>query len=283
MKAQALGKGLSSLISEDTLSAVKQAFIPNLPINSIVPNRYQPRVEIDPEKLIELADSIREHGVIEPLIVNQNSDNEYELIAGERRWRAAKLAGISTVPVVIKDSSPQQMLELAIIENIQREDLNALEEAMAFDQLAKKFDLTHDEIAKKVGYSRPAVANKIRLLALPEEVKRGLIEDKLSEGHARALLGLKDSQVIESAYRIVIRDGLSVRATEALVQKLSKPVSSEKKKSKIELTSTLLKIQQNLQKSLRSNVKITYGKSGGRVTIPFKDEQELEKLYKRIG
>lgn len=279
MQKQALGKGLASLISDDTVSAVKQAYIPNLPINQIVPNQYQPRVEIDPEKLIELADSIREHGVIEPLIVNQNSDNEYELIAGERRWRAAKLAGMTSVPVVVKDSSPQQMLELAIIENIQREDLNALEEAMAFEQLARKFDLTHDEIAKKVGYSRPAVANKIRLLSLPEEVKKGLIEDKLSEGHARALLGLKDEQVISSAYRVVVRDGLSVRATEALVQKLMKLGTIQKKKVTLPLTSTILKIQQDLQKTLKSNVKIVYGKKGGKLTIPFNNEEELEKLH----
>ena len=159
-----------------------------------------------------MADSIREHGVIEPLIVSQRSSDEFELIAGERRWRASKLAGMKFVPVVVKEASPQQMLELAIIENLQREDLNPLEEAMAFDQLAQKFGLTHTEIAKKVGYSRPAVANKVRLLSLPDELKKGLMLGTLSEGHARALLGLKENQVMESTYRIITRDGLSVRA-----------------------------------------------------------------------
>jgi len=206
---------------EEKKSDVAQAFIPELPISKIIPNQHQPRVEMDPEKLIELSDSIREHGVIEPLIVAQNSPYEFELIAGERRWRASKLAGLETVPVVVKDASPRQMLELAIVENIQREDLNPLEEAMAFEHLAKKFELTHEEIAKKVGYSRPAVANKIRLLQLPDDVKKDLLKGTLSEGHARALLGLKNIGAIEAAFRVIIRDHLSVRSTEKLVQRLN--------------------------------------------------------------
>jgi len=151
-----LGKGLSALLSEETINSVKNTggYIPNLPINKIVANPYQPRVEFDPEKLVELADSIREHGVIEPLLVTKTTGGSYELIAGERRWRAAQLAGIEHVPVVIRESSPQEMLELAVIENVQRQDLNPLEEAMAFDQLAKVFNMTHEEIAKIVGSAR---------------------------------------------------------------------------------------------------------------------------------
>src|SRR6185369_13355139 len=192
-KKSGLGKGLSALISKEGANTISQGFIPNLPINLVVPNPYQPRIEIKPETLMELADSIREHGVIEPLLVTKKED-KYELIAGERRWRASKLAGMETVPVVVKEASPLEMLELAIIENVQRQDLNALEEAMSFQQLMTEFNLTHEQISKRIGLSRPAIANKIRLLSLPDEIKKGLLEGKISEGHARALLGLQNGE-----------------------------------------------------------------------------------------
>lgn len=278
----ALGKGLSSLIPEDTLDKIQQPFIPNLPIEKIVPNREQPRIDMDPEKLIELADSIREHGVIEPLIVTQRSIDEYELIAGERRWRAAKLAGVKTVPVVLKEASPLQMLELAIVENIQREDLNPLEEAMAFEHLHKKFSLAHEEIAQKVGYSRPAVVNKIRLLKLPEAVKKGLVENELSEGHARALLGLKNYEAIEVAYKVIIRDNLSVRATEKLVQKLNTAGKTKQTPQKVKLDAHLIQIEKTLKEKLKSKVSLVVTKSGGRITIPFKSQEELDQIYKII-
>lgn len=278
-----LGKGLSSLIPEDTLDTIQQPYIPNLPIERITPNRQQPRIEIDPEKLIELADSIREHGVIEPLIVTQLSVDEYELIAGERRWRAAKLAGVSTVPVVVKEASPLQMLELAIVENVQREDLNPLEEALAFEHLYKKFGVPHEDIARKVGYSRPAVVNKIRLLKLPDEIKKGLIENKLSEGHARALLGLKNPQAMEVAYRVIIRDGLSVRATEKLVQKLNTVGADKEKPQKVKLNAKLIQIEKTLQEKFKSKVSLSVSKSGGKITIPFKDQEELDQIYGLIG
>lgn len=278
----ALGKGLSSLIPEDTLGSIQQPYIPNLPIDKITPNRQQPRIEIDPEKLIELADSIREHGVIEPLIVTQTSVDEYELIAGERRWRAAKLAGIPTVPVVLKEASPLQMLELAIVENIQREDLNPLEEAMAFEHLHKKFGVSHEDIAKKVGYSRPLVVNKIRLLKLPEEVKKGLVENKLSEGHARALLGLQNMEAIEIAYRVILRDGLSVRATEKLVSKLNKSKTDKQQPQKVKLNAKLIQIEKTLREKLKSQVSLTVYKNGGRISIPFKTQEELDKIYELL-
>lgn len=283
-KKSGLGKGLASLIPDETLDSLKQAYIPDLPTTKIIPNQFQPRVEMDPSKLVELADSIREHGVIEPLIVTQNSPDEYELIAGERRWRASKLAGLKKVPVVVKEASPQQMLELAIIENIQREDLNPLEEAMSFEHLAKKFNLTHGEIAKKVGYSRSAVANKIRLLQLPDELKKGLMTGEISEGHARGLLGLENEQTMEAAYRIVIRDGLSVRSTEKLVQKLKQTDLPKKKPvKKIPLSSKLQEIERKLQKNINSSVKLSYTSKGGEITIPFKSEEELEKILQQVS
>ncbi|MBD3363476.1 ParB/RepB/Spo0J family partition protein [Candidatus Dojkabacteria bacterium] len=281
MSKHGLGKGLSSLIPDQTLESIQQAYIPDLPISKIIPNQYQPRIEVDPTKLVELADSIREHGVIEPLIVTQNSPQEFELIAGERRWRAAKLAGLKKIPIVVKDASPQQMLELAIVENIQREDLNPLEEAMAFEQLANKFDMTHSDIAAKVGYSRPTVANKIRLLQLPEEIKKGLLSGEISEGHSRALLGIKNNQAMEAAYRIVIRDNLSVRATEKLVQKLNQGRKKKPNKSQ-KLPKKILEIEKNIEEFLNRKIKVSYTKNGGKITIPFKNEQELKKIYKKF-
>lgn len=283
MAQRALGKGLASLISDDTLEGIQQAYIPNLPISKIVPNQHQPRIEMNPEKLVELSDSIRELGIIEPLIVTQSNPGEYELIAGERRWRAAKLAGLKKVPVVVKEASPQQMLELAIVENIQREDLNPLEEAMAFEHLAKKFNVPHAEIARKVGYSRPAVANKIRLLQLPDDVKKGLIDDKLSEGHARSLLGLKNEQTILAAFRIIIRDGLSVRATEKLVQKLNTKKTEVTQKEIIPISSKLVKIESDFKKRFNSKTVLSIAKNGkGRILIPFESQEELEQIHTRL-
>jgi ParB family transcriptional regulator, chromosome partitioning protein len=279
-----LGKGLSSLISEETMNSVKNTggYIPNLPISKIVANPYQPRVEFNPEKLVELADSIREHGVIEPLLVTKQASGSYELIAGERRWRAAQLAGIEHVPVVIRESSPLEMLELAVIENIQREDLNPLEEAMAFDQLAKVFNLTHEEIAKKVGVSRPAIANKIRLLGLPEEIRRGLLEGKVSEGHARALLGLDSEDKIIATYKVILRDHLSVRALEELVRRLNKGVTKQPKKNNRIVDNETIEIEKNLQKILGTSVSISRSQKGGKITIPFKDDNQLHQIMGQI-
>jgi ParB family chromosome partitioning protein len=277
-----LGKGLSALIGEDTVASVSQGYIPALPIGSIKPNPYQPRIDVDPDKLVELADSIREHGVMQPLIVTKKSDNEYELIAGERRWRASKLAGMEYVPVVVKEASPQQMLELAVVENIQRADLNALEEALAFEQLTKLFNLTHEEIAQKVGLSRPAVANKIRLLSLPEELKRGLLEAKVSEGHARALLGLTSRETMIATYKIIIRDHLSVRATEELVRRLSKGHKSQSRKDTRIVDEKTTKIESQLRDKFGNKVTLSRSQKGGKIVIPFKSDAELDRLMKQL-
>lgn len=281
-KKPALGKGLSALIDKNTISEISGGYIPKLPINLIIPNRYQPRAEINPEKLVELADSIREHGVIEPLLVTKLSDKQYELIAGERRWRASKLAGLETVPVVVKEASPQDMLELAVIENVQREDLNALEEGMAFEQLATEFKMTHDQIAKRVGLSRPAVANKIRLLTLPEDIKKGLLEEKISEGHARALLGLKTQEMMIATYKIIIRDKLSVRAVEELVRRLNKGKMKQKKATNRIIDQKTLNIESSLKELFGTGTTIARTKKGGKITIPFKNDRELDEIMKLI-
>lgn len=279
----ALGKGLSSLIADDTMSQINQAYIANLPIEQILPNPYQPRTEIKPETLVELADSLREHGVIEPLIVTKKSEGKYELIAGERRWRAAKLAKMPTVPVVVKEASPQQMLELAIVENIQRKDLNPLEEALAFEQLIKMFKLGQGDIAVKVGYSRPAIANKMRLLTLPEQVKKLLIDEKISEGHARAILGLVSKETMVEAAKITVRDKLSVRAVEELVRRLNQGHKTKpKKRNERILDEYTQTIESRLRKSYGEKVSLQRSARGGKIVIPFKNDDELKKIYKQL-
>jgi ParB family transcriptional regulator, chromosome partitioning protein len=282
MTKSALGKGLSALISDETMTSVQQGYIPALPIDLIVPNPYQPRIEIKPDQLIELADSLREHGVIEPLIVTKKGENKYELIAGERRWRAAKLAGLTGVPVVVKEASPQQMLELAVVENVQRADLNPLEEALAFEQLTIAFQLTHDAIAKKVGLSRPAVANKVRLLSLPEEIKKGLLEDKISEGHARALLGLNTADTMMATYKIILRDHLSVRAVEELVRRLNKGHKKQPRRDLRIVDEKTTFIETSLQKKFGKGVSLSRSQKGGKIVIPFSSDKELDKIVAEL-
>lgn len=286
---KSLGKGLSALISEESITesnALEQnnsPFVPELPINNIKPNPYQPRMEMNPDELLELADSIREHGIMQPLIVTKKSDSEYELIAGERRWRAAQLAGSKTVPVVIKEVTPQQMLELAIVENVQRQDLNPLEEALAFQHLVDNFGLTHGMIAKKVSLSRPAIANKIRLLSLPEEVKKGLMENKISEGHARALLGLTNAETIKAAFIKVVNDHLSVRATEELVRRLNIGQKEPKRSSERIIDETTTKYEAKFSDFFGTKIKLSRSKKGGKIVIPFANDDELESIYTKIG
>lgn len=278
-----LGKGLSALISDQAISGGSQGYVAAMPIEHIVPNPYQPRIEMQPERLVELADSIREHGVIEPLIVTKKADDKYELIAGERRWRASKLAGMETVPAVIKEASAQQMLELAIVENVQRADLNPLEEAMAFEQLSNIFDLTHDSIAKKLGLSRPAVANKIRLLLLPEEIKRGLLEEKITEGHARALLGLESTETMIAAYKIIIRDNLSVRAVEELVRRLNKGQRRQDRKDMRIMDEKTTQIESYLRTKFGKGVTLSRSQKGGKIVIPFSTDDELDSIYNLLS
>ncbi len=278
-----LGQGLSALIKADSDSVSNSAYRENFDIKNILPNPFQPRMKIDPEELVEIADSIREKGVIQPLIVTKSDkDEKYYLIAGERRWKAAQLAGLKRVPVVIKDSSPQDMLELALIENIQREDLNALEEALAFKQLQEEFLLTHDEIAKKVGLSRVAVTNKIRLLNLPEQVKENILSHELSEGHARALLGLKDKDSITSAANIVLKRNLSVRDTEQLVRRITY-AKDENIQTTQKITKEIANWEDRISRKLGFKSKIKKLSKGGKLIITFNDDPELRDLVERLS
>lgn len=281
-KTSGLGKGLSALISQKAIPELSQGYIPNLPIDLIVPNPYQPRIEIKPENLVELADSIREHGVIEPLLVTKK-DEKYELIAGERRWRSSKLAGLETVPVVVKESSPQEMLELAIVENVQRADLNPLEEALAFEQLVNSFNMSHEDISKRIGLSRPAIANKIRLLSLPEEIKKALLEDKVTEGHARALLGLHSGETMIAAYKIIIRDHLSVRAVEELVRRLNRGKKIKPRKDMRIIDDRTTEIENSLKTKFGDKVSLSRSQKGGKIVIPFESDRELDNLMAKLG
>ncbi|MBN1331506.1 ParB/RepB/Spo0J family partition protein [Candidatus Dojkabacteria bacterium] len=282
MTAKKLGSGLSSLISESTIEEIEQAYIPNFDISKIDVNPYQPRMEMKNDELLELADSIREHGVIEPLIITKTKDGEYHLIAGERRLRASRLAKLKTVPVVIKEASPQQVLELAVVENVQRADLNPLEEGMAYDQLAQEFKLTHAEIAKKVGLSRPAIANKIRLLNLPSEIKKGLLEGEIDEGHARALLGLNSNESMVSAYQMIVKDHLSVRAVEELVRRLSKGPRKQVKATDRLLDSYTQEVETTLQNFFSQKTTLFRSRKGGKIVIPFTSDKELEEIVSKL-
>jgi len=282
MNEQGLGRGLAALINSNEMENTNNSFVANFDINNIQPNPYQPRMHIDPEELIEIADSIREHGVIQPLIITKDKDsNRYFLIAGERRLRASQLAGMKTVPVLLKDSSPQEMLELAIIENVQRKDLNPLEEAYAFKQMQDEFGISQDIIAKKMGLSRVAITNKIRLLNIPDEVKEEVLNEKLSEGHARALLGIKDRVSLIAAADLVIKRGMSVRETEALVRKINygKGSTTRSWKKTDQVTD---KFSTQLSQKLGYTAHITKMTKGGKVVIRYNTHTELEDLMGKL-
>lgn len=268
----ALGKGLSALIPEKKQSS---SGILELDINIITPNEYQPRRFFDDKALDDLVSSIREKGVIQPVIVRRISDRAYELIAGERRWRASKKAGLDKIPAIVKEAAPAEALELALIENIQREDLNPLETAEAFQRLIKDFSLTHDELSKKVGKDRATVTNYLRILKLPSEVKRWIAEGSLSIGHAKALLQIDDPLAQTAAARKIIKNGLSVREAEAL----SKKTSTSRPKPKASRDPQIASLEEKLIQSLGTKVRLIHkSKKGGKIEIEYYSLEELDRL-----
>jgi ParB family chromosome partitioning protein len=284
-----LGRGLGALIPEGAPSDVR---IPqtDVPIERVVPNPWQPRSVMDPEKLAELAESIREHGIIQPLLVTmeQGADGQptYQLIAGERRLRAAKAAGLQRVPVTIRQSTPQELLELAIIENVQRADLSALEEAAAYQRLIDEFRLTQQEVAVRVGRSRTAVANTLRLMALSAELQQSLASGEISEGHARALLGCTDESLRREIWRHVVNEHLNVRQTEMLVRQASRAVDVAPAVA-VEpeaMQHERVALEQMVQRALGTKVSLRRGKRGaGSLTIHFYSDEELEGVLDRLG
>ena len=281
-----LGKGLNALIppapppSPGTPESEGGPL--QVPINKIVPNPRQPRHTIHQEGLAELAASIREHGIIQPLIVtHEPQTDQFILIAGERRLNAAMLAGLENVPVVERRATEQERLEIALIENVQRADLTPLETAHAYHELNNEFHLSHEEIATRVGKSRVAITNTLRLLKLPETVRQALAEEKISEGHARALLGLTSAQAQAATLETIFKQGLSVRQTEQLVRKLNgiKPPSKPAITTAPEITA----IEERLRDRLGTKVNVRHGKKGGSVIIHYYSNEELETIVSQIS
>lgn len=277
-----LGRGLGALLpASDT---APNAGLSEIPVRAIQPNPHQPRGFFDERSLAELADSIREHGLIQPLIVTRNGEDQYTLIAGERRWRAAQIAGLVTVPAVIKDAAPQQMLEMALVENVQRADLNPLEEAMAYKQLSEEFGLTQDQIAVRVGKSRVAVANILRLLKLPEPIKARLADGLITEGHARALLTVSDAAVQQRLLSQIIKNNLSVRQTEELARRILEEHPPAAKKAHVahRVSADSRALEDRMRRSLGTKVSLFRSKKGGTIVIHFYSEEELDSIYRRI-
>ncbi|MGD8966258.1 MAG: ParB/RepB/Spo0J family partition protein [Anaerolineae bacterium] len=275
-----LGKGLESLIpaAEEEEVEARQGIL-EVPLAAISPNPHQPRSTIREQDLLELAASIEEHGIIQPLVVTVAADG-YQLIAGERRWRAARLAGMASVPVLIKDVAPSKVLELALVENLQRSDLNPLEEATAFQQLANDFDLTQKQIARRVGKSRTAIANTLRLLKAARSVQAALLEEKISEGHARALLGLERPEAQETALKTVLKRGLNVRQTEQLVRRLLG--RQEEKGREVQPSPEVRELETRFREALSTRVSLRRKGKGGRLVIYFYSEEELAAIYDHI-
>ena len=281
-KKPVLGRNLSSMLSQTTLDQVQgkpRDELRNLPLDVIRPGRYQPRSVFDEDKLAELADSIRSQGVVQPVVVRPMGDGEYELIAGERRWRAAQIAEIDDIPAVVRDVPDEVSVAMALIENIQREDLNPLEEATALRRLIDDFQMTQQEAADAVGRSRPAVSNLLRLLDLMQEVKDMVDMRRIEMGHARALLSLEDRLQVQAA-REVVRKQLSVRETENLVRRLQQ---SLKKKGSRRVDPDILRLQNRIGEALGARVKIQHQASGkGKLTINYTNADEFEGILERL-
>lgn len=277
-KKGGLGRGLDALFADNSIEEIASTSAVKLKIMDIEPNRDQPRKIFDEDALAELADSIAKHGVIQPLLVRPMPDGSYQLVAGERRWRASRMAGLTEVPVVVKELSDDEAMALALIENLQREDLNAIEEAQGIKALMDTLSLTQDEAAERVGKSRPAVANALRLLKLPDSVIALVSDGKLSPGHARALLGFKDEQDIIETADLIIEKGLTVRDVEKLVKKRNKEPKAEKPAAR--RASYYDEVELALTDFLGRKVKVGTkpGKESGVLEIDFFDKDDLTRL-----
>lgn len=277
-KKGGLGRGLDALFADNSIEEIASTSAVKLKIMDIEPNRDQPRKIFDEDALAELADSIAKHGVIQPLLVRPMPDGSYQLVAGERRWRASRMAGLTEVPVVIKELSDDEAMALALIENLQREDLNAIEEAQGIKALMDTLSLTQDEAAERVGKSRPAIANALRLLKLPDSVIALVSDGKLSPGHARALLGFKDEQDIIETADLIIEKGLTVRDVEKLVKKRNKEPKAEKPAAR--RASYYDEVELALTDFLGRKVKVGTkpGKESGVLEIDFFDKDDLTRL-----
>ena len=294
VKRNGLGKGLDSLIptkAENNIKKEKSVSAEekkaenygeiNVKINLVEPNREQPIKDFDEDALLELADSIKQFGILQPLLVHKKKDY-YEIIAGERRWRAAKLAGMKEVPVLIKNYTDQEIVEISLIENIQRENLNPIEEAMAYKRLLEEFNLKQDEVAERVSKSRTAVTNSMRLLKLSDRVQQMIVDDMISTGHARALLAIDDEEQQYNLANKIFDEKLSVRETEKLVKSLKNP-KKQVKKEKIEHTFVYENLEERMKNVIGTKVSVNPKANGkGKIEIEYYSEEELERIYDLI-
>lgn len=281
-----LGRGLGALIpdaSPEETAINTEKNVETMRLSNIEPNPEQPRSNFDAERLEALAKSIEQYGVISPIIVRKNEKNRfYTIIAGERRWRAAKLAGLKEVPVIVKEYDDKIMSEVALVENLQREDLNPIEEALAVDELMKKYDLTQEEISEKVGKSRSAIANSLRLLNLSDSVKKLIVQQEISAGHARTLVGLSPEQQEKIAFE-VIRKELSVRQTEQLVGSYKKSGKTKKEKGAVVMNLAAKELQQSLSRKLGTKVRVKQNDKKGKIEIEFYDDETLNRILSYLN
>ncbi len=280
-KKFSLGKGLGALIPEESINKEKSDNL-LVPLNKIKSNSEQPRKNFDADKIVELAESIKHHGIIQPLILKKVQD-EYIIVAGERRWRAAKSLGLKEVPAIIMDLSDKQVLEISLIENIQRQDLNPIEEAMAYKKLLSDFKLTQEELSKRIGKSRTAITNSMRLINLDERVQVYLIEGVISEGHGRALLAIADGDIQYELSQRVIDEKLSVREIERIVKNLLTDNDKSKEKTTKELNSYYRDIRDRLQEYFGTKVNLSNKKNRGKIEIEYYSEEDLQRILDIIN
>ncbi len=275
MVKKGLGKGLGALIED---SEADRGSVTELEINRIEPNSGQPRKYFNDDKLLQLSESIKIHGIVQPLIVKREDDT-YKIVAGERRWRAARLAGLTKVPVIMKELSSRQVMEVALIENLQREDLNPIEEAEAYEKLISEFEMTQEEVSRSVGKSRPAVANSIRLLSLQDKIKKCVINGELSSGHARALLSLEETDIQLKLADEIIKKQLNVRDTENLVKRLLAKKTAKKSERPAE---SYPEIEERMREVFGTKVSIITNKKKGKIMIEYYSPEELDRIIEIV-
>ncbi len=286
MAKKGLGRGLDALLRAESVvetTTEHEKDVKIIKITQIEPNKAQPRSDFDEEKLQALSDSIAEYGILQPIVVKLNSNGFYTIIAGERRWRAARMAKLKEIPAIVKQFDAQSEKEVALIENLQRENLNAIEEALGIQELMELYGLTQEEVAKKLGKSRPAVANSVRLLRLPKAVQEYIKKESLSMGHARALLALEKEELIETVAKKIIQEDFSVRQTESYIKSLQ----VEKKKKKVskheeEMARYIRSLEQTLSSDLGTKIKIVYRNNKGKIEIPYSSPEDFERIIKLI-
>jgi len=277
MSKKGLGTGLGALFGDAAQESVQNDF-EYIPLQRIEPKQDQPRTVFEQDRIFELADSIREHGVLSPLIVREMDGGFYQIIAGERRWRASREAGITEVPARIMPADDQKALELAMVENLQREDLSPIEEARGYRALMEEFNMTQEDVARRVSKSRPSVANSLRLLTLPAELIELVLRNEISAGSARALLALKNEEDMKAAARLVVQNDLNVREVEALCKKFGKELAQRSKKRELEVN-YVVEAQNQLTASLGRRVTIRHGKGKGKIELEYYDQEDFDNLF----